>query len=362
LFQGTGNVLQQSSSLFWDSTNNRLGIGTSSPSVDVDIVKTIDSTFEGLNVRNLSTGTNATTVIRVKDNAGNICEFGLGGTNHTSLPNIGYFYTNKQILAFYANASERMRLSPNGNVLINTTTDAGFRLDVNGTARVQGNTTIVGTSLSSFSVSNGATAMIQTASSGIGSSDFRLRLFNNGNTQTLDLYGSGDYDHQSRHAFRTNGTERMRIFSTGNVLINTTTDAGFRLDVNGTARVSGQLTVGSSGALGNISTGSSQGLDLRVPYLVDFTFGATRTHRIAINQFGLNSFFGNNIAFGFDPSGASPASAKIELGAGTATAGTAPLKLRAGTNLTTPENGAFEYDGTNLYFTVGGVRKTVTLV
>jgi hypothetical protein len=236
LFQGTGNVLQQSSSLFWDSTNNRLGIGTSTPSVDVDIVKTIDSTFEGLNVRNLSTGTNATTVIRVKDNAGNICEFGLGGTNHTSLPNIGYFYTNKQILAFYANASERMRLSPNGNVLINTTTDAGFRLDVNGTARVQGNTTIVGTSLSSFSVSNGATAMIQTASSGIGSSDFRLRLFNNGNTQTLDLYGSGDYDHQSRHAFRTNGTERMRIFSTGNVLINTTTDAGFRLDVNGTAR------------------------------------------------------------------------------------------------------------------------------
>ena len=28
----------------------------------------------------------------------------------------------------------------------------------------------------------------------------------------------------------------------------------------------------------------------------------------------------------------------------------------------TPENGALEYDGTNLYFTVGGVRKTVTLV
>jgi hypothetical protein len=54
--------------------------------------------------------------------------------------------------------------------------------------------------------------------------------------------------------------------------------------------------------------------------------------------------------------------ARIHLPAGTASAGTAPLKLTAGTNLTTPESGAFEFDGTNLYFTVGGVRKTVTLV
>lgn len=56
------------------------------------------------------------------------------------------------------------------------------------------------------------------------------------------------------------------------------------------------------------------------------------------------------------------ATAKLHIGAGTKTAGTAPLKLTSGTNLTTPENGAFEYDGTNLYFTTGGVRKTVTLV
>ena len=58
---------------------------------------------------------------------------------------------------------------------------------------------------------------------------------------------------------------------------------------------------------------------------------------------------------------ATTATARLELPAGTATAGTAPLKLTSGTNLSTPENGAFEFDGTNLYFTVGGVRKTVTL-
>jgi len=36
------------------------------------------------------------------------------------------------------------RFQANGNVGIGTTTDAGFKLDVNGTARVQGNTNIIG--------------------------------------------------------------------------------------------------------------------------------------------------------------------------------------------------------------------------
>jgi len=66
-----------------------------------------------------------------------------------------------------------------------------------------------------------------------------------------------------------------------------------------------------------------------------------------------------NGAFGI---GVTSATAVLHLKAGTASAGTAPLKLTSGTNLTTPEDGTFEFDGTNLYFTVGGVRKTVTLV
>ena len=53
--------------------------------------------------------------------------------------------------------------------------------------------------------------------------------------------------------------------------------------------------------------------------------------------------------------------AQLTIGAGVATSGGAPFKLTSGTNLTTPENGAFEYDGTFLYFTTGGVRYKVTL-
>jgi hypothetical protein len=44
------------------------------------------------------------------------------------------------------------------------------------------------------------------------------------------------------------------------------------------------------------------------------------------------------------------------LKAGTATAGTAPQKFTSGVNLTTPENGAVEYDGTNYWVTSGGIR------
>ena len=43
LFQNTGDVLGQSANLFWDNTNGRLGIGTTSPSTGtlLDVIGTI---------------------------------------------------------------------------------------------------------------------------------------------------------------------------------------------------------------------------------------------------------------------------------------------------------------------------------
>lgn len=55
--------------------------------------------------------------------------------------------------------------------------------------------------------------------------------------------------------------------------------------------------------------------------------------------------------------------AVLHLKAGTATASTAPLKFTSGTNLTTAEAGATEYDGTNLFFTpTGTIRKTIPTI
>lgn len=51
----------------------------------------------------------------------------------------------------------------------------------------------------------------------------------------------------------------------------------------------------------------------------------------------------------------------VTIRAGVASAGGAPLKFTSGTNLTAPEAGAMEYNGTYLYFSPSTTRKTVAV-
>jgi len=55
-----------------------------------------------------------------------------------------------------------------------------------------------------------------------------------------------------------------------------------------------------------------------------------------------------------------PPTAWLTLRAGSAAAGTAPLKLTSGTNLTTPEAGTIEYEGTRFYITGSGARRVIS--
>lgn len=85
-----------------------------------------------------------------------------------------------------------------------------------------------------------------------------------------------------------------------------------------------------------------------------------------------NGFATSNERIRFSSTGigvSGPASSKIttpsailHLAAGSATAGTAPIKLTSGTNLTTAETGAIEYNGTNLFFTRTGTTRENVLV
>jgi hypothetical protein len=160
-----------------------------------------------------------------------------------------------------------------GNLAINTTTDAGFKLDVNGTARVSGQITTttanaqfgtIGAATGEFRIDgvNGAGYAFSVYSSNTlrfgvvgfggvlmpsgftivsGSTDLtttRLRIGTGNSTAAINIQAqTGNTDIVSFRA--SNGGDQFTIKNTsGNILVGTSTDAGFKLDVNGTARVS----------------------------------------------------------------------------------------------------------------------------
>jgi hypothetical protein len=103
-----------------------------------------------------------------------------------------------------------------GKTLIGTTTDSGFMLDVNGTGIFRGALTVQS--------STGGDVVVATLIGVNAASSPFLELRNVGviNARVGGLNGGG-------LLLQTGTTERARIANTGNVLINTTTDAGFKL-------------------------------------------------------------------------------------------------------------------------------------
>jgi hypothetical protein len=124
IFQGSGGALSQNNSnFFWDNTNTGLVLGGGS--LDSNYILQVNGT-KGIRISGTGTGFGYS-LVRGTESA--------AFTNNGSA---GSFVSTTNLL-FLTGVSERMRINSSGNVLIGTTTDAGFKLDVNGTARVSGN-------------------------------------------------------------------------------------------------------------------------------------------------------------------------------------------------------------------------------
>jgi len=213
---------------------------------------------------------------------------GVLGTNTSGLNWNGDLVFATRNLGTY---DARLRIFNNGNVVIQnggTFTDNAFRLDVNGTARIQGITTITysdNTFLGGLNITNtntgtnslsgiyftqnsvlGGIIAYQPSNYGVASQVSSMLLGSSGLNRVGIVANSNSSGAAQDIYFSTlgsNTTYQMQIKGNGNVQIGTNTDAGYKLDVNGTARVQGLITttggLSSTGGLLSQQTGANSG-------------------------------------------------------------------------------------------------------
>ena len=180
LFSNGTTIAQKNANLFWDNTNNRLGIGTSSPSMTLDVSGRTNISYSAttdfpLNIRNTNSSAVTANVLSFDCSATGADQPVLVTLGSSNPKGISFFASNQAVTAspvaaafqmfsnsatnfpgqlyFDAGATnngaiifrsaqtagtitQRMRIFSNGNVNIgSTTTDAGYLLNVQGTIR-----------------------------------------------------------------------------------------------------------------------------------------------------------------------------------------------------------------------------------
>jgi len=152
-------------------------------------------------------------------------------------------------------------------------------------------------------------------------------------------------------------TSAFTYSSSGELLVNTTTDLGnYNLQVGGQmASQRYDLYASGGGLLGGLINNSGY-MALNSSSLMALLGSSD----IWINA-GVDIAMSPRVAIG-SSLGAFTATARLHIVGGTATANTAPLKFTSGTNLTTAEAGAMEYNGTNLFFTPSSAARNSILM
>ena len=231
-YEDTGTTAK----LFWDASAERLGLGTSSPSYDLNI-KSRNTDADGIFIQ--SSGSDNYGLYIKTAFAGTMASVGaLNQSDGTRAgASIDFVDFGRQI-AFATNAgaskAERMRIDASGNVGIGTSSPVST-LDSRGDIRIYNNAT---------DVLIFGSALYQTIGGSAGSNDINYRTYANHIFKT----GTGA-------SSKTDGTERMRIDSSGNVLVGTTSLSGFQVgivsEVNAGGGVYSRQIIGHSNTTGS---------------------------------------------------------------------------------------------------------------
>jgi hypothetical protein len=256
-----------SNDLFFDSVNGHLGIGTVTPGTALD-VKHDQSTVVQLEQ------VTATNDIRIAFINSGVGLWRLGAFYNAGANDFGLFDI--------AAATQPVTVKrTTGQVLIGTSTVGSGKLVVASSTGDNG-VQIVGAAAPSLRIDNAESGPTKRAGFGIstatnnfiqGSADRDFCMFNGSTTASPILFGIYG---------TTNVLEAARISAARNFLIGTTTDGGYKLNVNGTGYINDRLTIDG--------TGTGQ-------YIQFYNSGADRAH-IYWDQVGNALSLGTYIAGG----------------------------------------------------------------
>lgn len=194
LFSDGTTIAQDNANFFWDDVNNRLGINTNTPAYGVDIAGAAGA------ASSIRTGWGVYSRYII---------------NPTATGTYIEFQPSVHQMQFTINGTEAIRIPSTRNVLIGTTTDGGARLQVKSSAI---NTDVI--------------SLLNTANASL------FRVFNGGSGQAIVDIGGTVF-------LRSDAA--LSYINSGNFAIGTTTDAGYKLDVNGTTRLNGLSSINGAG-------------------------------------------------------------------------------------------------------------------
>ncbi|MBN9383922.1 MAG: hypothetical protein J0H74_24415 [Chitinophagaceae bacterium] len=262
---GTGGALSQNNAnLFWDATNLRMGIGTSSPATALHVVGTNPLTLTGVQT---GTSTSADSLLTITSglvrklpistfvSTGNA--WLLGGNTVTTAKNLGTIDNND--LPFITNNTEKMRLSATGNVAIGA---SSFNASNPEKLLVQAGTT------SSFNlvqghgkINNYLQLNIQNDSAGTSASSDLVATSDNGN-EVSNFVDLGINSSAFTGTGVIGGANNAYLYSTGNdfAIGNATAGKSLLFFTGGTASSNEVMRINGSGNVGIGTTSPSTAL------------------------------------------------------------------------------------------------------